>query len=1201
MRIELTRIELASDGLQGGELEFEPFLGVWTSFPAHRECQRVELAPVASAVPGELFETRAPFGALAVTTAASGAEAIGALRGDESVWLQLMAHTYPSGVEDLDKERGHDVKLTLQAGIAQVQLVRLLAACDPQTGTGTLRDQELQDPALLFATFVGAHDDSDDAKRYVGLNLVAKAIADAYADGTENAGATPHGGGAKRVLSPEQRQARAELRSHKAMAHVTFKILDCSPAEIEAARAIFARPVPSGGIAKSASTGALLYVPQNLAHFRETMDKFALAYVECFIGAVDKKSGEIAGPPKYPTPYEGLKNLHFAIYRTPIGAMLPVIAFWTHMAYQRPYATQGERELAIARYAFSKETEAYFVAMLDAACVRGGMSRAAFAQAIRAQHGQPLTHGAVSYDYRVVGEVVSDFATSVANAAYYMSDQRYANKQAPLDAGEAAGKPIGLESFDVVVLMILSKAADCEDQGNISSTVVRALSHGREDLLSKDPHGGATMGVARGWESDFLEAAREYALRRTTFDTGGDVTSAYLGGDGKKLEKKDIRALPLIGSPEDTRNRTGGHAWVLWAMQANAEMWLQAGGIHDRPLSNGRKYALWEYKAGVLTLEGTGPLARHDLRPAAEVYGPQALETRKEEAARALVRDTLAQDEFKEFTDAFRPHSQPFYTKTVEKERRITSFYLRPLHVGAAQIYEQHADLSQLTFIMRATGTRGVEISTLLRDGLDGKLENCKVALVAPFYGMQAPWRDEMVPMIEAVLNQMPVTSLGNVPRYAAVRPLHFGVVSQRSLDEKLASGILAVHAPLIGNVDAPHTALAASHGGSSRVAGVRGRVNNYPGPGGVGTRRQVVQPTITSGGARGLPRSSGRVRSFFGDSVQTGLSEAFGVSDTFGAELEELTAVCARHKTTLDSERTRALLPSISVDGIRVEAIDYIGEFDDGGTATAFNANTLIGATGEAEGWDLIRAHRTRSGRTERRSSARWLPRAHSVQRTEDGGLQIVLRVDCDAKAPLLPASSFTLLHVYVMGRVFALSPIVLDACGARSTRAQFGVTVARSSYVTSQPLDKAGLRDGLKLLLTLPTREHLALAFCTQEHIVAEPYLTREHNTPMGAFAGMFTSPSAAAAMLSFDFGALIDRSALSPFDDCYKRTDVVLVRFSGREWSLKRHEKGFRAGLDKLYASKMIVAHRYVVCSFLPQCDDVIGLDMLVAVPK
>jgi hypothetical protein len=432
-----------------------------------------------------------------------------------------------------------------------------------------------------------------------------------------------------------------------------------------------------------------------------------------------------------------------------------------------------------------------------------------------------------------------------------------------------------------------------------------------------------------------------------------------------------------------------------------------------------------------------------------------------------------------------------------------------------------------------------------------------------------------MVPMIEAVCNQMPITSLGGVPRFHAERPLHFGLVSQRALDEKLALNTLAVHAPLIGNME-PFEAHAPA---GSRVMG---RTTNYPGGG-------AKRPTV-----RFAPRTPAvtRTRSFFGAPVACGLADAFGQaaakpSAAPPAGVAALAAACTAHGLAFDTDRVGRVLPDdgplCGLGSFRVEAVDYTDALSD----TA-QPDRLLAETGDPDGWDMLRSHRHHANRMAKRRGQRWRLRATSVFENTRGGLNLYIAAE-SVSADALPRGGLTLVHVYGLGRVFALAPIVLEACSARGVRAQLGAAPLQGGCV------RVAREAGGSLVLQLSlSAEQLALGFCTQEHIEAAPWITRDLNE-----AAAVPTAGLAASLLSFDFGAPVDHAVHSPFEDCYKRTDVALVRFSGREWSLRRHEQGFRASLAKLYASGKVVAHEYAVCSPLPQCDDVVELHMLIRI--
>lgn len=1170
MRLEITSFQVVGDGLQGGTLEYEPYLGVWTSFTQYRECRRINLAQATAAGMPGVFESLVPAHYELSDLLTQG------VRGDESIWVQLFVHSMPSGVEDLDKERAGNVKLTLQAGLVQIPLGKFMAATSRATMAGTIQGENIMDPNLMFAQLM--KDKSEG--RSTNLELL---------------------------------QRRAMERSHKASVSVSFRLTGGDRATLETLAHELTPKTSADGTVRNPKTGALLYVPANYQHFAQALDKFVGVYVENFIGKFNPKTGEIGGAPKYDTRHESLKNLHFAVYRSPVG-MLPVIAFWTHMAAQRHYTTEEERQATLNMYGFTKQTESLMEALLDSAIRAYGMTRESFLRAIREQHARPDSYAGVSDAYHTVLDIIVRMGSLVANAAFYMSDQRYVNKRSAADPGEEKDKPIGLESFDLVVMMLISLAGDCEDMANIVTTVLRMLTIGRRDL--------ANNGSTRAWESETLEAARKVADTRALLDAGGDVTAAFLGADGKRVERKAIKDLPLIGSPEDKRNSTGGHAFGLWAPRAILAMWLERNGIGNTVLHK-TKYPQWHYATRIRVLEGTGPMEPSGGVPVAEIFGPTSTAARKMDAAKAFVRDTLGQDEFKALTDAFRPYSLPFYTKNVEPARRISSFNLRVGPFASADLYAESTGLGMMMFINMETMERGVEWSVLLRDGIDGVLANCRIGLAAPYHGLEAQWAQHMVPAMEAMQNQMPLTALGSIPKYQNERPLHFGLLSQKTLDEKLASGTLAIHAPMIGNVTQAVAAMASPTAAAAARGTVRGRTQVFPASkrAEIHHSRAGTRPSKAVAEGRGGMMPGGTYRSLSAH-LSSGRLSTDALAGTVEAQVGASSPLAAMWKRSIEETaaslgseiswgRVQQLLGwySGALQGtphenlsLKAMVVEYAGAF--GAAHGLTDAADGLAANGVKKGWQHLKEkHRKRKlikAIASGAHSKRYTVQKVTPTRGIEGLMTLSVELACNPAVAPLASDSLALLHVSMLGRTFALAPLIVNA-GA-------GVDIFAPPHSGMGALPEDSYIGHIErhsptsatLSITVPTERHFAAAFCTEAHVVAEPWITQASNEALGS-GGVEIVPSLLRqqALLSFDMGSPADIQSISPMVDCYARKDATLVRFMGHEWSLARNKPAVDAILRKLYDSGKLLAHEYMVVSPLPQCDDILELHLLIKV--
>lgn len=1119
MRIEL-KFRVHGDGLVGGETECAPYLGVRATFGAYRQPKRVDLVQNVTA-PSQ-YTTVAAVGPYVLDHVARD------YRGDECFWVELFANTNTSGIEDIDKVEKGQVTRNVNSGTLQLPLGKLLAAVNATTGQGTVEHEDMMNTELLSYLIA-----TERANSAAPLNM-------------------------PKILA----------NSHKAWFSIDVRVTDCPPTVLQSLVDTLSGPLNAASgngqsWVRNGKTGALLYVPANYARFAAALDPFVNIYADRYIGHIDGKTGKITGKPMFDTTNENIKGLHFAIYRSQVG-MLPICAFWSHAYMQRHWASPAERTEASRLYGFTLATERYFESMFVASCRRHGMTSASYVRAVDAQLARGMDDATVSSEYRTVLDITADFGTFTANSLYYSQDQRFANAKRVHDPNEAdalkGNGPIGLESWDITGLTLLVKSEDCEDMGNVSTSGIRSLSFGREDIkpaattVDAESIKNVAEFASGSWESPLLKAAQRVLALYVLLDAGGAVTAAYIGADGKKLEKKDIKDLPLINDAADKRNTTGGHAYGIMVPEARAAMWLENGGIKDSPLGK-KKYPKWQYAQSVLVLEGTGP-SPHDLLPAAEVHegGAQSVAFKKADAVRAFVRERLAADAFKPLLEAFRPYAVPFYAKKVEPTRRVSTFYRETVHVASADMYMKHHGLSQMTLVNRLTQERGIDTAALARDGIDGIAANSIVALDAPFYNHVSAWDAQMVPVMEAMVNQMPLTALAQVPLYQSERPMHFGVITQASLEQRLQSNSLSTQV---------------AHWTSSPVLGNRPVAAPAP---------MLAVAEHTPDSVRALAPWAAEVVSQLHDTDQSPVRGVVHWSALYHVLSWYNAHVSTGH--TLD-----APAPSVVA-----RAVEYT-------LPAAVDAHAAVSASGVS--WEALGAHTPDDANHVRGTSQRFSVTQAVMHRdaaTGNGAVQLVVDLRENMAVPIA-RDTLTLLHLSVFSRVFAIAPIVLAAAGVTNTMLNTPRTGASDgSYVRAVSTDSNG---GWRVTVSLPSAMHVAQAFCTHQRITAAPWITADMNAPTPVLPEAPLSVQHANTLLGFDLGTLEDQSTLSPFLDCHQRTDVAIVRFMGHEWSLRKNHAAALACIDSLYSSGVLVAHEFALCSPLPQCDDVLEMHMLIKV--
>lgn len=119
--------------LRGGTDEFEAYAAAWATWgrrPLDRVARRI--ADVPHATPALIVLPALP------------SETSGDWRGDEAVWIQLLAHTRRSGFAEIDAEEGSFTRRAVQEGVVRFPLRDLL--------DGNAQTLPFYDPILALAT-----------------------------------------------------------------------------------------------------------------------------------------------------------------------------------------------------------------------------------------------------------------------------------------------------------------------------------------------------------------------------------------------------------------------------------------------------------------------------------------------------------------------------------------------------------------------------------------------------------------------------------------------------------------------------------------------------------------------------------------------------------------------------------------------------------------------------------------------------------------------------------------------------------------------------------------------------------------------------------------------------------------------------------------------------------------------------------------
>jgi hypothetical protein len=1200
MRIELCVSSLVADGVRGGRHETPSHVGLWFSTEEGWQPKKAPLVLVAAGTKKYKMEEGAMYGPYTIDETA--------LRGDESFWLHLFSSTHYADVPSIDKEESTENVRNMQSGSVQIPLARILSELDKKTHTATVTSEPLMDmnyiaTELFMARISGrepnlnhVYEKAQKARatftvRVLDINDSALTAATALLVGKQTTGGVPL------AMSSTARVTAFAQGAHSVFARTIplaansdaqFRVISNAAGSGERFSAIppvgpIALPAPvPGGPVRNPRTGKLLYVPANFQYFVEVLDRFVSIYARQYIGALDMRTGELVGPPVYDTSIAGLKGLQFAVFRSMVG-MLPVIAFWAHAPQHRPYSTEQERAAALARYGTTDITEAFYDTMLRASLRRYGLTEQDFTEAVEAQYAR--TDETVLEMYTVSKCAIVDVGAFVATAGYYTNDSRYPNVSrtiTPEERVEAQKRAdevladqhkhgesldikvavadvhaaLSCESFDQVVMFFLSRSLDCEDAGNVATSVGRLIAFGRTD-----------RGKGGLWDSALLRAAQRVLRDHAFLDTGGDVTARFLGADGAKMEKNDIKELPLRGSPEDVRNETGGHAYGLLPSLARCAVWSKRAGLNNSALqARVRSMAPWQARQATLPIEGTGPID-HILLPAGELFGNDHPATRKAEAARHLVRDVLINDTWKPLTDTFRAYSTPFYSHTVEKNRRVTAFYLRSVHCGSVDLYMLHKGMSQFAFVNLRTKERGVDTVDILRDSLrdpadTGAPGDALIAIDFPFYAHEEAWRRDMEPVMEAMVNQLPVTALAQIGNYGAMQKLHFTLFT----NERDLATCLGISSTSIVSVP-PVATRPAGKQQEERIHTSDGKALEGHAFARIGAIHETMVPAV---------------------SMSTQNTElALRTPSALGMRwIDALSARDVHISGTLDWNRVKASMSALYaitlppvVTKVGTESVVLhatVADFLSDVPLSAERANAIRASFDSPTPWSTLKNGKERW--------SRWLISysPYSVRRVtlepprSDTLSGAILRVEiaCDearlAAQKDMRARSMSLLHVTLLDRVYALSPLVVNIGGTTPSGPYLNLTFALSAA-------------------------QMAQAFCTSEVLEAQPWVVLSTDMPRAA-AGASSVLSALPTMLSFDTSALAAYGE-SVITGCYKRNDVALVRFMARDWAVKKNWDAVIACLQKLYTEHIAIAHEFVVGTPLPQNDPIVELHLLI----
>ncbi len=759
LTLQVTLRAESDAGLLGGDWEYNPHIAHWSSFGRQRIAQHS--AVLSSTTPVQVGPFHLPL---------AGSD----LRGDESVWLKMLASTRHSGIDSIDTAEKGKVERLVQAGLARVPLVDALAAAYEKR---TL-EVAMEDPQLLMSEMneLRQREEKLDEKSVESIAVFTAYKGTLLVRPTLDATA----GNPSALIGKINKAALTECAS---------KLMYGSPRMLAAMQQM---------------QGMLLTTYSNEFYGTPVTVLSACAHTLTRAVGKVKEDGSMGGPPTYPLGAEkSLEHMHLPLYYSEFG-VLPPVALTQHRIDNRESGATSEERM---QYGPARSSALMADKLLASSALRSGMTSDACVSAIRAQLTQSHTDEAIHPDYVNAEMVIADMGTSTANAILYMKDMRYPNKAsvnlkkpAPVTAVKSTSTlkialavarslngtspahaqhrwyvagaygattetttqatmiEVEVESLDPVGLQGIAPSDDCEGSSVTGSDVLRNLAR-------------LATAVTRE-EAPFLHAAADVVRLRFVSDVVSSVSAAFVDTSGTELTReqtKAIKDLPLIGDDLDTRRKVGGHCHGLWLTRYTVAQGLEASGCVNlkRDLPDlARDYAAWEKRLPTYVLEGTASIDALVL-PAGEVS--QAIMGKNGGDASAFELHAATRKAFLTSLTAPTPlldntHAEgvSFYSHAQIINRRVSSFYMGVSHMLCPELYAMNPLFGQISPINNKSMTRGAEVGQLLRMPLGVRTE---VAFVPTFGRLgRREWDASVRPVMAAIQNQMPLAATDYLP-----------------------------------------------------------------------------------------------------------------------------------------------------------------------------------------------------------------------------------------------------------------------------------------------------------------------------------------------------------------------------------------------------------------------------------------------------
>lgn len=375
----------------------------------------------------------------------------------------------------------------------------------------------------------------------------------------------------------------------------------------------------------------------------------------------------VATKPKFDLPLkpidETVSSMHCPIYMTEVGP-LPT------QLYSVTYTQPKEHD------------EAFYLNLARTALSRYRMAEDVFITAVDEQYSNETGSDFSDQFFQAV-VIMADACCILSTMMPYIGDMTYVSR-----AGAEKGKRISIESFND---MLRFRADDCEGSAQLIHRISFGFKYGRGEFANPQvPH------QAHGsWKSPLLQRFQRIAHSYVRFQSLGSVVGAYIG------QKKKLREPPVIGSPEDTKIRPGGHMWHEMVPVGKTETLMKkTNPDHPFKLQAGKKEKRppWEEKLPILVGEGTGYLYPL-IKPLGDYFQDDS-KRRAEytEKQRLRVLGTAYIDKLSETLKLGMIQRQQKML-IYDANRRLTTFYREQVHAYTDDTLMEGYPISQMTWL----------------------------------------------------------------------------------------------------------------------------------------------------------------------------------------------------------------------------------------------------------------------------------------------------------------------------------------------------------------------------------------------------------------------------------------------------------------------------------------------------------------------